>query len=47
LSECVRAAIGEQPLEPRHIHVHGRGIERHARAVDDQARRARPLAGSS
>src|SRR5262249_17045168 len=37
LSEFVHAAIGDQPLEPRHVHVHGRGVESHARAVDEKA----------
>ncbi len=46
LSECVRATVGDQPLEPRHVHVDGRGVEGHARAVEAQAR-ARPSAGSS
>ena len=45
LSERVRAAIGNQPLEPRHVHVDGRGVEGHARAVEEQARAGGPGQG--
>src|SRR5207245_6333749 len=38
LSEGVRDDICEQSLEPRHVHVDGRGVEGHARAVEAQAR---------
>jgi hypothetical protein len=31
------AAVGDQPLEPRHVHVHDRGVQGHARAVEDYA----------
>ncbi len=45
LSECVRAAIGNQPLEPRHVHIDGRGVKGHARAVEEQARAGGPGQG--
>jgi len=45
LSERVRAAIGDQPLEPRHVHIDGRGVEGHARAVEEQARTGGPGQG--
>jgi hypothetical protein len=31
------AAVGDQPLEARHVHVHDRRVEGHARAVHDRS----------
>ena len=30
------AAVGDQPLEPRHVHIHDRGVQGHARAIENQ-----------
>ena len=31
------AAVGDQPLELRHVHIHDRGVQGHARAIEDHA----------
>ena len=37
LLERLGAAIGDQPLEARHVHLDDRGVQGHARAVEDEA----------